>query len=1404
MAAFMKWKRVSDPSGPGPRPRHGHRAVAIRDLIVIFGGGNEGIVEELHVYNTSTNQWFSPAVQGEIPPGCAAFGFICDGTRLLIFGGMVEYGRYSNEGCRLEMRAFTDIKGCRTIERLYELQASRWEWQHLSPLPPLNGPDPCPRLGHSFSLVGRKGFLFGGLANDSEDPRNNIPRYLNDLYILDLSAPTLQWQLPRTFGHPPTARESHTAAVYSSGDRSPKLIVYGGMSGCRLGDVYVLDCNNLIWAKPITSGATPLPRSLHTSVVIGKRMFVFGGWVPLVMDDTKSQHEKEWKCTNSLACLDLEKMKWEMINVDSNEENIPKPRAGHCAVAVNSRMYIWSGRDGYRKSWNNQVCCKDLWFIETEKPPPPSRVQLVRATTTTLEVCWGAVPTADAYIIQVQKYDATASNAVATSQNTPAKGITPTTATGMKMISQVSNKKAASSSGLTAANTKATVSATPPSAQPTVAITKSTTPNTLIRTAASNKSPITIVGQKPKVTSSVGNKPLSVQMAGQQGSPKVILNQTSSSNTTGQAANLSKLKTMPVHGQLRGNTSPIIRPQAPNAVGQRPANPLMTVQRPAAVAGQTALKSVAATVASKSVTTVPGAPGAAPTQYALVRAQIPGTAGGPPQTVTFIRAISPGGQAGSGGATVTVTPQQMAALLRGQTTALKGSAQAQVRAVTPSTQGVTTAGLASTKQPPTTLIPVAAATAKSATSKPVASKPVAQLSSSTTKQSSIQIATSSASVDSIATVGTALKVPASTANSKPAVNPVLATSTTATSSEIQLQSVSTTSQPKEATSAMPAPALKSDSAQSSANESPAKTKANTTTVVAPAEAVASSISKTDTPVDQMPSTDEAKDGANGAGDKETPMDTTENEVASDKSNTVAVATSSTVSSSPTTSTPPATSSLPATSVEITQSPVASSLDTSSKEPLIEVKKKESEPSVEKKEVNDEEKPSIASSNLDKDDMNMKTEIKKEEETKSSDMVVTATVPEQSKDDAEAHVSTVKKEDEEPMDCAEMKDSDANAALRSLATAAMSKDIIPPTGGDVPAVKQEPTKPLAATLGSLQSPVVQAIQTNTSSTVAMVTASLSGTDQLANKGNKLVASPMPNMQSNALSTLAALATSAELSQTQANSMKPMVNAKHPVNGATKMAAMAVNQDTSGSKTKSKKNSLSASTKKGQSPWYDVSMTTSTTIVVSHFYIPNDAEEDEIDIESDGDFKGMKKASLESGTAYKFRVAGINVCGRGPYSDIAAFKTCVPGFPGAPSSIKITKNSDGAQLSWEPPTNSAGTIVEYAVYLAVSSKTSQTKEQPAQLTFVRVYCGASSSCTVNNETLTSAHIDFTTKPAIIFRIAARNEKGYGPATQVRWLQDLKDVPKDKLPMKRSASDMKMFAFRMSSFPLGERYL
>uniref|UniRef100_A0A0K8SDJ2 Host cell factor Kelch-repeats domain-containing protein n=1 Tax=Lygus hesperus TaxID=30085 RepID=A0A0K8SDJ2_LYGHE len=359
--------------------------------MVVFGGGNEGIVDELHVYNTATNQWFIPSMKGDIPPGCAAYGFVVDNTRILVFGGMVEYGKYSNE--------------------LYELQASRWEWKRLRPRAPRFSPPPCPRLGHSFTIIGNKVYLFGGLASDSEDGKSNTSsavsvRYLNDLYTLELRPNGVtQWEMPHTYGIAPPPRESHTAVAHTDSLGNSKLIIYGGMSGCRLGDLWILDINSMTWNKPDVDGPAPLPRSLHSANVIGDRMYVFGGWVPLVLDDVKvATHEKEWKCTNQLACLNLNTKKWEDISMDSSEENMPRARAGHCAVVVHCRIYIWSGRDGYRKAWNNQVCCKDLWYLEVDKPGVAGKVQLIKAGTNLLEVCWPSTATADSYALQIQKY----------------------------------------------------------------------------------------------------------------------------------------------------------------------------------------------------------------------------------------------------------------------------------------------------------------------------------------------------------------------------------------------------------------------------------------------------------------------------------------------------------------------------------------------------------------------------------------------------------------------------------------------------------------------------------------------------------------------------------------------------------------------------------------------------------------------------------------------------------------------------------------------------------------------------------------------------------------------------------------------------------------------------------------
>lgn len=75
-------------------------------------------------------------------------------------------------------------------------------------------------------------------------------RYLNDLYTLELrpGSSVVGWDIPITYGVLPPPRESHTAVVYTEKDtKKSRLIIYGGMSGCRLGDLWTLDIGG--WGK---------------------------------------------------------------------------------------------------------------------------------------------------------------------------------------------------------------------------------------------------------------------------------------------------------------------------------------------------------------------------------------------------------------------------------------------------------------------------------------------------------------------------------------------------------------------------------------------------------------------------------------------------------------------------------------------------------------------------------------------------------------------------------------------------------------------------------------------------------------------------------------------------------------------------------------------------------------------------------------------------------------------------------------------------------------------------------------------------------------------------------------------------------------------------------------------------
>nr|CAH8837693.1 unnamed protein product [Trichobilharzia regenti] len=1165
---IVRWRKVSAATGNVPRSRHGHKAVAIKDLIVVFGGGNEGIVDELHVFNTTTCQWFLPAVHGDIPQGCAAFGMLVENTRVLLFGGMLEYGKYSGD--------------------LYELQASRWEWKRLKPKPAKHGPCPCPRIGHSFTLVGQRAFLFGGITNDSDDPKNNIPRYLNDLYTLELkpNASTMSWDIPNTYGQPPTPRESHSAVAYQVLDGMVKkwrLLVYGGMSGNRLGDLWQLEVDTMTWIKPVIGGDPPAPRSLHSATVIGNRMFVFGGWVPLVMEDMKmAAQEKEWKCTNTLASLNLDTMTWEPLTMEVADECLlPRARAGHCAVAVHSRLYIWSGRDGYRKAWNNQVCFKDLWFLETDRPAAPTRVQLVRAGTQSLEVTWGSVPTADAYILQIQKYDVSPSTASTQSLTSPPADTSPISKAPITVCSSSLNLSRTSTITQALATIPATVNSVPiptPIRLPTVTAVGSVLPNSCV-TMAGQRGPTVVTPTGLKITPVPG------------------------SAVTGRAASIATVAQHSGGINPYGGGTTIIRSTCP---------PIAPKQHLITVAGKQVVSAVS--VGSNNVPIVANNSGVVTSNQNQVVHIVNKSTG----LIKPIKLVSTTTTTSSQSVPKTITVQQASA---GTATTpvpkVIKAIPATMLQMSPAGKPILIAGGGVARPGQTTTVQVSGAVHR-----PAGGQQIVIMSPGTTGHQIIRQA-----------------------------NPTQVTLVRRDQYDATTHASSVTG-----------------------------SGSNDATNTAP------TILQTIPQVDGT--TDDSQRGGGGVVGKANNVNNDD-----DHDGDAASAGNTTVESD-------------------------------SVEGKVEAKE----------DVNSLQNAGEHSTNNAVDpNSNSHTSLAAEAAAE-----LLADIGEE---------NGVSKESEQAV-----QHSDCNKSITTPIKSPTKLDGEKATGGGDSALFGD-----GGVLTKDKKEGSNTSLTDPLETLALVAAHRSGSSGGGDddRGGGGVQTPTRVLTTTGLLT---------------NS--------HPIITTTSTSGSLINSATP-----------NAVISRGDSSWHDVGVIKSTSCTVTMYSAcTNDAG---VHMEAISALQGPHgigpnglttqgpKFQLAPGTAYKFRVAGLNACGRGPWSEISAFKTCLPGYPGAPSAIKITKSDSGAHLTWEAPQNTTGKITEYSVYLAVKAQatgqdniTTENKfgSTPSGMAFVRVYCGQLPSATVTSATLATAHLDMSSKPAVIFRIAARNEKGYGPATQVRWLQDV----------------------------------
>lgn len=179
------------------------------------------------------------------------------------------------------------------------------------------------------------------------------------------------------------------------------------MLGYRLGDLFTLDVDTMVWTE--IRSKKVLPRSLHSATLIGEKIYIFGGWVPI---PTPPEEERMGiiRCdvSDMLSCFNVRTSSWEPVRHIGNglEAETPMPRAGHSAVAINNRAYVWSGRYGFQRSEDGkQICLDDFWMLDVEKPGTPSKVCLLAAGHESLIVGWPPVPGADGYILQCMNFE---------------------------------------------------------------------------------------------------------------------------------------------------------------------------------------------------------------------------------------------------------------------------------------------------------------------------------------------------------------------------------------------------------------------------------------------------------------------------------------------------------------------------------------------------------------------------------------------------------------------------------------------------------------------------------------------------------------------------------------------------------------------------------------------------------------------------------------------------------------------------------------------------------------------------------------------------------------------------------------------------------------------------------------
>eukprot|EP00761_Pharyngomonas_kirbyi_P004653 gb/GECH01004658.1/.p1 GENE.gb/GECH01004658.1/~~gb/GECH01004658.1/.p1 ORF type:complete len:948 (+),score=193.41 gb/GECH01004658.1/:1-2844(+) len=226
-------------------------------------------------------------------------------------------------------------------------------WQHV----PAYGRNLFRRRGaHSASLVDHCLYVFGGIKHSQKQEKF---KFLSDL--LQFNFTRGEWTRLQTYGTPPSPRAGHTTTVVKK-----KLYIFGGrFQGQLLGDLHEFDTRSMSWIRVRADGTIPSARAGHSMCHASGYLVLWGG--------------SDWKeFFSDIYFYDLVTKTWYRPEIKGET---PPGRFWNSYVIYGTTLYIFGG--GTKKQLYNDLCAFDtrpvLDSLENlpmlSSPPSVERIQ---------------------------------------------------------------------------------------------------------------------------------------------------------------------------------------------------------------------------------------------------------------------------------------------------------------------------------------------------------------------------------------------------------------------------------------------------------------------------------------------------------------------------------------------------------------------------------------------------------------------------------------------------------------------------------------------------------------------------------------------------------------------------------------------------------------------------------------------------------------------------------------------------------------------------------------------------------------------------------------------------------------------------------------------------------------------